>query len=180
MCITPDKRWFTYTPLQKKTPKKHQTNKNHGNWWISWENKTRNKPIFKSVCVEQLNGYNSNLSFLINEMYILKLSLVVRGLAVSGHFYTLKSECHCASPVFFFTKTVWNMINFNYTLWNYSCLHVFSSRLLNISASFSLKFRFCIILIPNQNWTMLNHIVRLWVDIYTVFLLFRRRFHVAV
>lgn len=52
--------------------------------------------------MEQLNGYNSNLSFLINEMYILKLSLVViRGLAVSGHFYTLKSECHCASPVFF-------------------------------------------------------------------------------
>lgn len=160
--------------------KKTKQTKSNGNWWISWENKTRNKPIFKWVCVEQLNGYNSNLSFLINEMYILKLSLVVRGLAVSGHFYTLKSERHCASPVFFFTKTVWNIINFNYTLWNYSCLHVFSSRLLNISASFSLKFRFCIILIPNQNWTMLNHIVRLWVDIYTVFLLFRRRFHVAV
>lgn len=85
-------------------PKKTNQTKSNGYWWISWENKTRNKPIFKWVCVEQLNGYNSNLSFLINEMYILKLSLVVRGLAVSGHFNTLKSERHCASPVFFSRK----------------------------------------------------------------------------
>lgn len=125
MCITPDKRWFTYTPLQKKNQKKHQTNKNHGNWWISWKNKTRNKAIFKWIRVEQLICYNSILSFLITEMYVLKLSLVFRGLAVSCHFYTLKSERQCASPVFFLTKTVWNVIYFNYTLWNYRCLHVF-------------------------------------------------------
>lgn len=101
-------------------------------FWVLSKKKPRNNT--ESVW-EQLNGYNSELPLLIYEIYILILSLVFRGLTVSGHLWTLKGERHCAYLVF--TKTVWNMIYIDFIFWNYRCLHVFLSRILSIFTYFS-------------------------------------------
>lgn len=79
------------------------------------------------------------LLFLIYEIHVLILSFIFRGMDVSGHFCTLKSERHCAFLAF--NKTVWNMIYIEFTFLNYRCLQIFWYRLFKSLTSVSYKLR---------------------------------------
>lgn len=65
--------------------------------------------------------------------------LIFRGMDVSGHFCTLKSERHCAFLAF--NKTIWNMIYIEFTFLNYRCLQIFWYRLFKSLTSVSYKLR---------------------------------------